>query len=344
MADETRRGGWRCAPLALLAATACLVGCGGARSSETRHLVYEQALATDGFVSDTAADGWIWRAELDGSHATRLVRGSSPVLSPDGLWIAYVRAQTAELWLMKSDGSGATRLRNQPREYVAKITWSPDSTRLAVVDSNGGMRIVGRDGSSRRVIRHGAWQGFDIGGVSFSPSGDRIAFAGMDTAGEDVYVVDVLGTRLQRLTRDHRSTAPLWGPESIAYARSRHARDGIWVMRPDGSGKRRLTGPEFFTYPAAWSADGRRLLAAAPPTHNGRLWAIDVATGRARALTDWVGDLSAQGLSRDGRTVLAAIGCGGIPGDRTGILETIAFDGGEGTIVAEGPCRGSWNA
>ena len=53
------------------------------------------------------------------------------------------------------------------------------------------------------------------------------------------------------------------------------------------------------------------VLAANPATHNGRLWAVDVRSGRARALTGWVGDLFPQGLSRNGRTILAAVGCGG---------------------------------
>lgn len=68
-----------------------------------------------------------------------------------------------------------------------------------------------------------------------------------------------------------------------------------------------------------------------------------MTTGRARRLTRWVGDLFAQGLSRDGRLVYAAIGCGGTV-SAFGWLETIPFSGGRPKIIVRGPCRGSWSA
>lgn len=36
-------------------------------------------------------------------------------------------------------------------------------------------------------------------------------------------------------------------------------------------------------------------------------------SGSARDLTGWVGDLFPVGVSRDGRSMLAGLGCGGIP-------------------------------
>ena len=85
------------------------------------------------------------------------------------------------------------------------------------------------------------------------------------------------------------------------------------------------------------------MLAAYPATNNGKLYAVNVATGRARALTPFVGDLNAEGLSRNGNTVLAAIGCGELMTIR-GIVETIPFSGGPPTTIVRGPCRASWDA
>lgn len=93
---------------------------------------------------------------------------------------------------------------------------------------------------------------------------------------------------------------------------------------------------------AAWSADGTRMLAAYPATHNGQLYAVDVASGSARPLTPFVGDLFPQGLSRNGRTVLAAIGCGGLA-TPYGLVETIPFTGGHATVIIRSPCRASSN-
>ena len=105
-------------------------------------------------------------------------------------------------------------------------------------------------------------------------------------------------------------------------------------------------GGASLTYLPGWGpegADGTKLLAAIPPSHNGQLWAVDVRTGDARPLTPFVGDLYAQGLSNDGQTVLAAVGCGGMPRPY-GYLETIPFAGGKPHVIVRGPCRASWNA
>jgi hypothetical protein len=79
-----------------------------------------------------------------------------------------------------------------------------------------------------------------------------------------------------------------------------------------------------------------------PATNNGKLYAVDVASGAARPLTPFVGDLYAQGLSRNGRTVLAAIGCGELA-TPYGLVETIPFTGGHPTVLVRGPCRASSN-
>ena len=139
---------------------------------------------------------------------------------------------------------------------------------------------------------------------------------------------------------------PLWGPGGIAFERfgpSPCCHGDVWLMNATGGDARQLTHTHAGIYPAAWSADGSRMLAAYPPTNNGKLYAVNVATGRAHVLTPFVGDLNAEGLSRNGKTVLAAIGCGELLTIR-GIVETIPFSGGPPTTLVRGPCRASWNA
>ena len=161
--------------------------------------------------------------------------------------------------------------------------------------------------------------------------------------GLDLFVVSSSGGPPRRLTHDHSSFEPVWGPAAIAYCHCvGNTRGDIWLMSADGSHKRRLTYTNAAIFPDAWSPDGRHLLAGNPATHNGRLWAVDVPSGKATALTGWIGDLFPQGLSPDGQTVYAAIGCGGLASPY-GVLETIPFAGGPPTVIARGPCRGSWS-
>lgn len=75
--------------------------------------------------------------------------------------------------------------------------------------------------------------------------------------------------------------------------------------------------------------------------NNGRVYASDAPSGRARPLTPSAGDPNPQGLSRNGRAVLAAIGCGETMSPY-GVVEAIPFAVGPATAIARGRCRASW--
>ena len=124
------------------------------------------------------------------------------------------------------------------------------------------------------------------------------------------------------------------GPNGIAF--ERHG--DVWLTDEDGGDIHQLTHTRAGIYPAAWSSDIIRLLAAYPAMHNGKLYSVNVPTGAAKDLTGFVGDLYAQGLSRNGTTILAAIGCGGTQSP-FGRVETIPFAGGRPTVIARCPSR-----
>jgi Tol biopolymer transport system component len=236
-------------------------------------------------------------------------------------------------------------LRGASRSVAAlgePVVWSPDS-RLVVVQGNAGAAVV--DVPSLRVRRLRLPEA--SGGFSFSPEGSVLAYEHSTGRGTDIFTITLGTGRIDRLTHDGRSGSPLWGPDGIAFERfgpdrCANCHGDIWLMSPTGGDPHQLTHTHAGIYPAAWSADGTRMLAAYPATHNGRLYAVDVSSGAARPLTPFVGDLFPQGLSGDGRTVLAAIGCGGTIGPY-GLVETIPFSGGHPTVIIRGPCRASSN-
>jgi Tol biopolymer transport system component len=277
----------------------------------------------------------------------RLATGADSMISPDGRWVVYRRdthSQPTQLLVISSEG-GTPRLLSA--SSYDPVVWSPDS-RLVAADAPGRLAIVDvRSGKSTTLHLPEASFGF-----SFSPDGSELAFTESKGSGQNVYTVSTHGGVIRRLTSDGRSGFPLWGPSGIAFERfgvdgqgdrCGNCHGDVWLMDANGGGVRQLTNTHAGIYPSAWSWDGTRLLAAYPATHNGKLYAVDVSTGHTRALTGFVGDLYAQGLSRNGHTVLAAIGCGGTQSP-FGIVETIPFAGGKPTVIAHGPCRASWNA
>jgi Tol biopolymer transport system component len=73
-----------------------------------------------------------------------LVEDASPAYSPDGFWIAFTRKFLDEdrwslgrqLWLMRSDGTGAVQITQDPEYNHFSISWSPDSKLLTFVRMN----------------------------------------------------------------------------------------------------------------------------------------------------------------------------------------------------------------
>jgi Tol biopolymer transport system component len=80
-------------------------------------------------------------------------------------------------------------------------------------------------------------------------------------------VINVDGTGLQRLSYSTQGPSwdsdPSWSPDGrqIAYTSSgANAPQGIYVMKADGSGKRRLTSGRGADTSPSWSPDGKQIV------------------------------------------------------------------------------------
>jgi Tol biopolymer transport system component len=162
--------------------------------------------------------------------------------SPDGTSRTFTRMPPRDGWLESwvwAVGADGTGLRRIVRGRNAR--WSPDGTRLVfaapTAKSKGDLFVVGADGGRRRLVLASREVDEPAG---WSPNGRRILFTRFtDSSGRraDVYTVNVDGTRLRRLGP---GIAGSWSPDGtkVLYADSYLGR--LWIMRADGSGKRRL--------------------------------------------------------------------------------------------------------
>ncbi len=298
-------------------------------------LVYAQARPNEGLnYNQTLSPEHVYVARLDGTRPRLLGAGEQPSVSPDGRFVAFERGPLVLLDSLGGRGPVVLdTLRGRLPFLAGPPVWAPDSQHVAAIDGRSGELFLFDVGT--RVTKDLA----HADDFSFSPDSRRIVYE----ARGDLYLVSVAGGKPRRFTDEHKDFGPVWGKPGIAFNRSGFGTGDIWLANGNGTHIRQLTRTNAGIVPAFFSGDGTKLLAAIPPNHNGRLWAVNVRTGAARPLTPWVGDLNPQGLSRNGRAVLAAVGCGGIPSPY-GYVETIPFAGGSPHVIVRGPCRASWDA
>jgi Tol biopolymer transport system component len=150
-------------------------------------------------------------------------------------------------------------------------------------DDNGGMRFVATIAITGLV----AAAIVSLGAAAAPSSTARIVYRSVRLANPqrppELYSVQPSGAgrRLLALRADQPALSP--DRTRIAFAGAGLAREGIWVMRADGRGQRRLTTRAGDGEPT-WSPDGRRIAFRRDQGGSFDLWVVPAAGGSARRL------------------------------------------------------------
>ncbi len=122
----------------------------------------------------------------------------------------------------------------------------------------------------------------------------QIVFVSDRDGNEEIYVINIDGSGLTRLTADGaKDTLPYWSPDGskLIFSSQRTGNGDLYLMNADGSGLRQITsdGTED-TYPS-WSPDGGQLLwvrlypIVRQRPQEGELWVANADGTNARAIT-----------------------------------------------------------
>jgi Tol biopolymer transport system component len=283
--------------------TAFAFGCGGEADGKPNT---SAAQADRGILFASARDGdfEIYVMDGDGSNVRQLTSteaegtneadDGSPSWSPDGGRIVFTSTRdhegdgftSQELYVMSADGSGQTRVtENETGE--GDPVWSPDGETVVFIRLSEGpnteeqalhfeLARIRPDGTELEQLF--APDGLSVGGIDWSPDGERVAFTGctvVEGQGDcEIWVANADGSDPKGLTdATGGSAGPRWSPDGkkIAFSTDRdrngtcffHECTGwngeIYVMNANGSGQTRLTNDPGADGSPTWSPDGTRI-------------------------------------------------------------------------------------
>jgi dipeptidyl aminopeptidase/acylaminoacyl peptidase len=245
----------------------------------------------------------LWRVGWNSGRPQQLTDGrvldTEPAISPDGRWVAFLRAsasvraseaeRAAQAWVLPSAGGEPWPIGRLPHG-VRGLAWRPDSKKLLLLAPEARPRfIVGRE----------------VDGVE--PTARRMTRLDFrdDDGFRDRHIHLWLADRRRdakprRLTRgDFDVESPAWSPDgqTITFAADLGPDAGIWpqtvlcTIPIEGGDPRRLARLRGDLSAPAWSPDGRFLAAfgtdvADPPeATQPEVWLIDAGSGEVRSLS-----------------------------------------------------------
>ena len=194
------------------------------------------------------------------------------------LWLSVSNAQgkivfhshrdgNTEIYLMRSDGEGETRLTHNGASDNFPA-WAPNGRQIVFGSERDGypeIYVMDADGSHQRnLTQHPA---FDTS-PGWSPDGSQIAFTSDRDSGDahdlNIFVMDADGSNVRQVTRLDFAVTPKWSPDGkrIAFEGIIDQRRQIYVINADGTNRQLVSRPipNAGIFLGGWSPDGTQIL------------------------------------------------------------------------------------
>jgi dipeptidyl aminopeptidase/acylaminoacyl peptidase len=175
---------------------------------------------------------------------------------------------------------------------------------------------------------------------AFSPDGTKLAFVSDRDSCDDIWVMNVDGSGLERLTGDCSSRGPAWSPDGarIAFYNTSDGDAEIYVMNADGTLNHRLTNNATVDLSPSWSPDGTRIAFYSDRDGNAEIYfMIDDGSDQVNFTQNPALDRHPAWSPMGGEIAFAS--------DRAGVgdIHTQNTDHTGLTNLTDGATSGSWN-
>lgn len=268
---------------------------------------YSGSIANPRFLAHTIADEVHLHQGLQGVARTKLAFSSNR----DGERTAtsYAQRNAQEIYVSDYDGANQRRVTVNRNLNIAP-SWSPDAQAIAYMSYVSGFPDIAISYIYKGLLQRPGKGNDRVHNFlpAFSPDGTRIAFTSNRDGNNEIYVMNVDGSGVRRLTRHPGiDTTPTWSPSGthVAFVSERDGTQNIW--RVDAQG---LEQPVKLTHESAvdrptWSPPPLNEIAYTSRTGGAGydIKIIDVASGVTRAITTGEGSNESPAFSPTGRHI-----------------------------------------
>lgn len=145
--------------------------------------------------------------------------------------------------------------------------------------------------------------------ADFSHDGKKIAFVSSRDGNAEIYIANVDGTNLKRITFNPAiDTSPSWSPSGreIAFTSDRSGSPQIYIMDSDGANVRRLSFEGSYNDSPAWSPDGDRIAYVSRINNSFDIYVYNLRNNTVTKITEESGRNENPSWSPDGRHIVFA--------------------------------------
>jgi Tol biopolymer transport system component len=234
---------------------------------------------------------------------------STPVVSPDGNTLAFVRGSNgegADIFLCDLTGAGLRRLTFDDRA-VRGLSWTPDGQDVVYSSARVGgwrlWRLPAYGGSPKEL----PIAGHDAQYPAVAPAGNRLAYTespSVSAIWRATLAADEQAREERAIIRSSgRESLPAYSPDGrkIANVSDQSGNDEIWISDADGGNRKQVTnlgGPRVNRL--RWSPDGKTILFDANGDRGSEVYTVPAAGGKATRVLMNGGSAS---WSQDGKKI-----------------------------------------
>jgi TolB protein len=260
---------------------------GAARDGDARHLAHQFADDIIGVLS-----------------------GGLPGIAQTQITYASEKSGNKEIWIMDYDGANQHQVTTL-KSISLTPRWSPDATRIAFtcyVPFRGitSAQICIYSTDSTHLIAFPRYRGTNSS-PAWSPDGSQLAFMSSQGGDPEIYVSDVTGGHLHRVTfAAGVSTSPAWNPKTgkqIVFVSDRAGSPVLYLSNSDGSDVQKIDLPDMgYVIDPSWSPNGQLVAFSwRRPSGNYDIYAMDIVSHQLVELTRDEGRNERPSWAPDGR-------------------------------------------